>query len=214
MKALILKDYYNIKKQGKFILGVTILYGIIGMFISGSFLAPFLGILCLILPINTFSFDKYSKWDNYALTLPVTRTQLALSKYVVGFALVLSAIIINILFYGASFLLPDSQPLPPEVFLLTCYSILCASSLAFSILFPFIFKFGIEKSRIVLIVIFLIPSLSIALFPTLGSTLNHQLSFFAQLSFPTILFMLSILIVIILTISMVISIKILKKKDF
>jgi len=214
MKALILKDFYNLKKQGRFILGVAILYGIIGMFISGEFFAPFLGILCLILPINIFSFDKNSNWDNYALTLPLTRAQLAVSKYVTGFLLVFCAIALNTIFYGISYLLPNTLPLSATTHLIICYSIFCTASLAFSVLFPFIFKFGVEKSRIILIIIFLLPSITIAALPKLAGEMEVNLRFLSQSS-PAILAIVSFVILLsILAISISISIGIINKKDF
>ncbi|MEA4988154.1 MAG: ABC-2 transporter permease [Anaerovorax sp.] len=214
MKALILKDLFNIKKQGKFIFGVVLIYGLIGMFLDVNFLGPFLIILCLILPINTFSFDKYSKWDNYALTLPVTRAQLVISKYLLGLSLAIFAILINSVFYLISYLIPGSQPIQIEAHLIFCYSILFASLICFSILFPFVFKLGIEKSRIVLFVIFLIHSISITLFPELFDLIEDKFGFLVQYSFVFIILVSLVMLISIFTLSICISIGILNKKDF
>lgn len=214
MKALILKDLYNIKKQGKFLFSIVMIYGLISMFLDANFLSPALIILCLILPINTFSFDKYSKWENYALTLPITRSEMVVSKYFLGLLLVVLGILINSLFYSLSYLIPDSQPISIEFHLLTCYSMILATSLCFSILFPFVFKLGIEKSRIVLFVVFLLPIISIALFPELFDLIENKFGILTQFSFVFIMLISFIMRISILSLSICVSIGILNKKDF
>ena len=88
MKGLLMKDLLNLKRQGGIILLVLAMYG---LFAFSSGMSEVLGsMICVfgaMLPVTALAYDERAKWDKYALTMPVTRRQMVLSKYLLGLLL-------------------------------------------------------------------------------------------------------------------------------
>ena len=117
-----------------------------------------LTVMVLLLPVNALAYDENCKWDAYALTMPVTRRDLALSKYLLalvgaGAMALLSAVCA--LMMGAT---------PDEVFS-TIGLLLAAGLCMISIMLPLLFRFGVQKGRMVMIVVVLLPVALTVMFP-------------------------------------------------
>jgi ABC-type transport system involved in multi-copper enzyme maturation permease subunit len=118
--------------------------------------------------INSFSYDSTAKWDRYALSLPISRKDIVVSKYVVSVLLIICgaaiSTILNILLsiYKNTF--------TTDVFIIN-YSILFVAVVYISILIPLIYKFGVEKSRILIFAVFFIPTIIVTLSSRLGISL-------------------------------------------
>ena len=109
-------------------------------------------------PGDLLAYDENCKWDAYALTMPVTRRDLALSKYLLalvgaGAMALLSAVCA--LMMGAT---------PDEVFS-TIGLLLAAGLCMISIMLPLLFRFGVQKGRMVMIVVVLLPVALTVMFP-------------------------------------------------
>ncbi|SEW41435.1 ABC-2 transporter permease [[Clostridium] fimetarium] len=159
MLGLMIKDVYTIKRQFKivvlmsiFYIGFSILDNNIGFL---SFVALFANI-GLILPI--FSYDEKGQWDKYARILPVSYEKMVLSRYVE--VLIVNGVMLAILIPISLFVKK------PEEEFLEILSILVAvisiGVLLISIMFPIIYKKGIEKARIMIFVVILVPTCLIA----------------------------------------------------
>lgn len=99
MKGLILKDIYNLKKQYKVLLLLFVFYTGFSLFTGDAgFLTGVLSLMMVMLTITTLAYDERSKWEKYALTMPVSRTDLVLSKYLLGFLLSVATFILNLIF--------------------------------------------------------------------------------------------------------------------
>ena len=85
MKGLLIKDLYLVKGYGTSIILISALFIAIGI-MNGSY--AFLMLTALysaMISINTMSYDERGHWDTYADSLPVSRTQVVLSKYILSF---------------------------------------------------------------------------------------------------------------------------------
>ena len=83
MKGLILKDLLNLKSTFK-MLGVMMLFFAVVFLPQGN--GAIFGIIIMMfamMVVTTISCDDLAKWDAYALTMPVTRKEMVLSKYLV-----------------------------------------------------------------------------------------------------------------------------------
>ena len=81
MKGLILKDFYSLKVYVKTLLVMVVIYALLGIFTdSPSMLSGLIGVFCMILPVTSFSYDKYFKWEEFALSLPLRRTKISRLK--------------------------------------------------------------------------------------------------------------------------------------
>lgn len=159
MTALLLKDLYNLKKQFSLLFIFAAAYGAISI-LSGqmSFLIGILSVMCIMLPVSSFSFDHYSKWDNYALTLPLTRTQIIRSKYLLSICALGCSAVLSFLVQLAALLFTD-QGLFETEFLSFLFGMLGTSVIYNSISLPIMIKLGPERGRSAMIGLFLVPFL-------------------------------------------------------
>ncbi|QIB67829.1 ABC-2 transporter permease [Aminipila butyrica] len=150
MKGLILKDFLMLKKQMMPGLLFILLYGVITLLSHDSnLLTGFIIILCTMLPVNALSLDDRAGFPKYALTMPVSRNTLVISKYVLGLILIGAG---NILALTANRLVGQSSWLE-SLWIITLTMVIGCLLLSLSL--PTFFKFGHEKGRIVLLCLML-----------------------------------------------------------
>ena len=143
MKGLLLKDLYLIKTVCRTNILCVVLFAVVSVFSEENmFFLFFPCIIASMLPITLLSYDERDKWTEYALTLPCTRAQLVSGKYIIGLLGIVSAVLLNVLaqaFFG-------SYP-RAELAVLSAV-MLSVGLLGPAVLYPLIFKFGIEKGRL------------------------------------------------------------------
>ena len=153
MIGLLKKDLYTLKAQIKIFLVFFAIYGVWSVADSNMSMFSYMTIMMgIFITITSISYDERSHWNKYALTLPITRKELAISKHVLAYlSLIASSIlpvIVTIIFRTGS--LQSS---------LQTYSILLSGTLIIiSILLPINLKLGVEKARFVIILFALVPS--------------------------------------------------------
>lgn len=203
MMGLILKDLYNLKKQSKFYFILLVFYFLIGMANNSiSMFGTMLCVLAAMLPVTAMAYDEKNNWDRYALTMPLSRKDMVLSRYILG--LIFSFIAFMISIASSFFLIKDSfvESITMNLGALSFVWILM------SIIFPIIFKFGIEKGRILLMMILFAPSMIVLFLSNYGIQLPDEETI------KPYLYYLPIVIIIIFILSLFISISIYNKKEF
>ncbi len=156
MKGLILKDLYNLKNNGKSIIFVLVVFSFVSFSQNNiGFLIGYTILLGSMLVINTMSYDNIAKWDKYALTMPVTRRDVVFSKYLVSIisSFMGAAIAIALCFAQEVY----KNKLDVMEILVVTGIVLAIDFLFISFILPIVYKFGVEKSRIFILVIFIIP---------------------------------------------------------
>lgn len=204
MMGLILKDIYTLKKQWKVMLVIFAFYFFISiMGQDAGYFSIMTVIYSFLLPITALAFDEQSHWDKYALALPLSRTAIVLSKYVlaIGINLVMTAItlIVNLAFIYYY----DLEIIPIELLALTLGAC-TVGIIILAVMMPLFFKFGVEKARMVMIVVVLLPTVLIMLFP----------EFFASVPIAKIIPIIPLVVVALLCVSCFLSIKIYQHKEF
>ena len=210
MKSLILKDLITFRGYLKTMILILVFFSIMTYSMDDvSFLSGMIILWLTMLPITSFSYDQHAKWDLFGHTLPVSRKQMVSSKYVlgllfVGFATVI-ALTLNIVISLIKSINFDL------LFLIEVNVAIGLVAIVFlSILFPLIYKFGVEKSRMFVFVILAIPSIIVILMSNAGL----QLPTFDYIT-PELLLVGGIVVVAIVTmISYFVSLKIYLAKDF
>lgn len=151
MKALIIKDFLNLKKNIKMMLITTFIYILFFITYDPKFLCGLLIMIFSLQSLSTFSYDEYSNWDVFALSLPISRKELTLSKYIV-FSIfpIFGALLAIILTTGISLF---KGIMPNDELLISAIACLFTAELLVFILLPFIFKYGIERGRIMMMVL-------------------------------------------------------------
>ena len=152
MKGLLLKDWYVIFKQGKVMFLFVLLYLILGALEENTFFGAFAVLFLSLLPITVMGFDERSKWDRFAVTLPVTRKQLVLEKYLFSLIALGAGTALYLVFSIAGSAFAHRTTDLAE--LLGVLAPMLSVSLIFSAVnFPMMFKLGVEKGRLWFILI-------------------------------------------------------------
>ncbi|MEG1072754.1 MAG: ABC-2 transporter permease [Oscillospiraceae bacterium] len=152
MKGLILKDFYLIKTQSKFLLVFALVYG--ALCLSGTMEPSFVSGLALMLTVSlsvsTFSYDDLAHWEKYAAATPAGRRGVVQEKYLFTLLMVLGITAVTALFnvvYSA--VRRDFAQLPAN--LVATAICVVAGLLIATVLLPLLFKFGAEKSRMMML---------------------------------------------------------------
>ncbi len=141
MKALLYKDFRILWKSTKAMLLLVVIFCLIpnNSFMNmGLFFVVYTGML----PLSLLAYDERSHWDRLVLMLPVTPRDVVRSKYVAGWYLTLGAGVL----YLIGRLVFERMPLQEAVSQLALA--LAASLLFQAILYPVIFRMGVEKGRL------------------------------------------------------------------
>ncbi|MDO4924601.1 MAG: ABC-2 transporter permease [Turicibacter sp.] len=151
MKGLILKDLLNLKKAIKTMLIVGISYSIFFSTVQPTFLTGILTLLFSMQSLSSFSYDEYAKWDSYALTFPISRKDLVFSKYILFMTFPIIGSFLSIIL--STIICLFKQTLIVEEIFASAMGFLFSMEILLLILLPLIFKFGIERGRIMITVV-------------------------------------------------------------
>ena len=210
MTSLVLKDLLNLRSYFKTIIIFIVFYGFINYSMDdSSFLAGMVILLFTMMPISSFTYDQQAKWNVFGQSLPVTRKEIVLSKYIlsgiflfVGFAVsVVMSVLISMV---------KSTIIEWENLFISNASIVAVAIVLLSILIPLIYKFGVEKSRFMMMVIILVPIIISITLPKLGLKIPTDL----DLSLPIVYGIIVFAEIVMTIVSFLISLKIFVTKDF
>lgn len=166
MIALLTKDLLSLKKTSLKILLVMGIYAFIFSAAGGlAFLSAFITIFSTLLIMNTFAYDELAKWDSYVLSLPVSKKEIVLSKYLLNIFLSIAGITV-------SFLLALITRKWDADLSTIVYCFFAGSLIISAVLIPLLIKFGTQKARIWIMLIFLLPGVGGALIKNLGLNLS------------------------------------------
>ena len=166
IKGLLKKDLYNLASYKTTLIIIVIFCG---MAIIGTdaiyWGSVVIGIIVGMISLSTFSYDEMAKSNRYILTLPVTRKEIVLEKYILAIGatilgsllgFVLTLLIGNIMNYVR----PDNViDINIDTLLATTIGGLFGVSLIQAIQIPSIFKWGAEKGRIQMFIVLFVLAL-------------------------------------------------------
>lgn len=152
MKSLLYKDLVNLRQQLRFYVVFLAVYLIIGIRQQNfAVLGGVMSIFSVMLPITAYSYDERSGWDKYALTMPFRIKDLILSKYVLAFlGVLISALSVSVLNIAARIDLKEALGIAGAYLALGLF--------VMDLILPIIFRFGVEKGRVFMILVFLLPT--------------------------------------------------------
>nr|WP_245156634.1 ABC-2 transporter permease [Clostridium aminobutyricum] len=212
---MIIKDFLNLKKQAVPIGAFLILYFVISALSGDStFFAGVLMMSFAILPITALAYDDRANWNKYALTMPISRQMLVVSKYLMALILLgiggLTILLFNTFFGNYNL---------HEGLLATC-TMMFIGVLIFSISLPLNYKFGTEKSRYILIGVCVLPAVFVSMLG-IGVTTEPSDEMVGILDLLEILLESNwfiaaelLLSAIVFFVSMMASVRIIQKKEF
>ncbi len=149
MLACLKKDAYTIRGYCLYFLFIIVFFSVIPYLSQDpdmAFFAMYPRIFIGMLPLTVYTYDEREHWCSYCLTLPISRRDYVLGKYLLGILLALALTALNALLDLGFGLLGRSG---------TDLSLglnLGMSLLMPAVTLPFLFRFGAEKGRIIYLV--------------------------------------------------------------
>ncbi|OUM97386.1 MAG: hypothetical protein A9Z00_09980 [Thermobacillus sp. ZCTH02-B1] len=163
MTGFILKDLLTLRRYLKLIaLAIAILAGMSWYLDNPAFVSAMIAMQFAMLPVTSFAYDHQAKWELFARTLPVSGREIVAGKYVLSIASTTAGTVIGI---GLALVigLLKGEPADPRDLALVGGFIFAAGLLFLSVMIPLIYKFGVEKSRFMLLAVACIAVLVAAL---------------------------------------------------
>lgn len=223
MKGLLIKDLNILLLQCRFIiimvLGIAFLMTV--TMDNPSFLIAYLTMLCSMLALTTISYDELDNGYTFLFTLPITRKDYVLAKYIMA-----------VLVGGLAWLLSTVVCIAVSVARIEQYAIgegileavlvlgICMSLLF--IMIPVQLKFGSEKSRIVLFAIAGVVFVGAYLFDYVMEKINGEVSLWmegmlhkiSELSLVVLGMGVVAIMLVVIVISILVSVRVVEKKEF
>lgn len=210
MLGLIKKDFLMLRGNFKTWLILLFVYIVMAFqeSMSLTFLLPFMSIVTML---STFSYDSYNKWDAYVCSLPDGRKNSVRAKYIATILLILVTVLITTIltiiigYYRTKTI--NLESMIEEIF-----GSIFATTLLQSIMYPAIYKYGVEKARIAIFIVIFGTAL---VFGVLSKYIDFQ-SIIQGLAFldKCMMIIIPIIIVAMLCISYKISEAIYKRKEY
>ena len=216
MKGLLLKDFYLLKNMKN----TCMLFFVIALIllVSGQNVGFVLGytvVTSLSLIFNIHTLDTMDNGEVFLMTLPVERKYYAMEKYLISY---ISVIAINVII---SAIIVVTSVIRGELELKELmridFAIICMVSIFIAIMLPVNMKFGVEKGRILMVVLFAGFMGILMLMENMLDKLEHFLANVLQQldKNPMLVFLGTVVIcVVINAASMAITVHIVKKKEF
>lgn len=210
MKGLLIKDFKSMKYTLKGNLLFICIFLVIGIFSNNPvFITTFMTILGLNHTISTMSYDESYGWNQYALTMPIKRKDLVISKYLFSYLILFSSLILTTIFliiasfFNTKMILGEFLSVILASFVVVGYMI--------STMIALIIKKGVEKSRSLFFLVIFIPGLLITGLIFISKSTNiFQLT---EELFLKLLIVSPLILLLYTFITMKIAINTLEKKD-
>lgn len=213
MKGLLLKDFYTVKSMWKYILFIAIVFSLSFAGNGDGTLAAMFSFVSTILLINSLAQDEMDQWNQTALTMPLTCSQIVLAKYLFAMLLCVFGTICGLLLTLVIRLIglgPDLMPL--EMVALSSAVSSAVILLVIALMVPMNLKFGVQKSRYLLLAFVVIPVLLGTLADASGLRIPSMMYF--GVSGAGLSVMVILALVLIVFASFRISVRIMEKKEY
>lgn len=210
MKGLLIKDLAILKQQSRSLLAIVLIA--VFMMVAEknvNFVVSYVNILFVMFGITTLNYDAFDNGFTFLFTLPITKKMYVAEKYLFSLMCVAAGILISVVF-----VLAVGQMSPIALGFLAGYAMFEVVFL--SLLLPIELKYGPEKGRIAMIVLFaIIMAITFGIKKVAVDVDFSKLIYFLETSSKSVLIAIgSVLAVVIMGISYLISCRVMEKKEF
>ena len=151
IRALIYKDVLVLwKKQKLLLLMMIMFFSFAALELGYEFFAIYPAVALCTMSLNTISFDEKSGWEKYAAALPYGVRRIVTAKYLLTLGGIVAATALYLLSgLICSLIRRTGMSLPVDGF----SAILFASTASMAVMLPVTLCFGMEKSRIIYLIL-------------------------------------------------------------
>ena len=153
MRGLIEKDLRLTLSRKQTLIIFCVMALVMGLSMDGSFIVGYLTMLSTITAVGTISYDEFDNSLAFLMTLPFDRKTYVREKYLFCLLMAAAAWCVGLVLYGVGAVIRH-LPFDPADELPMLLSLLPVLYLSAAIMIPLQLKFGAEKSRIVLFILF------------------------------------------------------------
>ena len=150
MKGLLIKDFDTILKQ----LRIYLVLIAVMTFLPGFSMLTFAVVYVTMIPMTAIAYDERSKWDKLAAMMPYSAADVVLSKYVLGFLLVLGTGVFAC--FAQAVVGIFTHTALTGTFFTKLALVICFALVIESIELPVLIRFGVEKGRLLMILFMVI----------------------------------------------------------
>ena len=222
MKGLLIKDFRLLKNQKNFFILVFVMA--VFLTITGgdesspaTFVLPYVGFVCSFFVLSTISYDEYDNGNAFLFTLPFDRKIYALEKYIFGIVTGGAGLLLILAFI----LIYIDGMAGAEQTGETLFTAGVSAALLFfflAVMIPFQLKFGPEKGRIAMFIVLLgTMALVFGIVKLAGlddSALREAARVMGRMGLSGVAAVCIAAAAAVMVISMLISTRILEKKEF
>lgn len=158
MSGLLLKDLYNMKSVLLLYLLFPIAMSVFCLMNENLsmiiFIPSFMG---LFMTISSFAYDELSRFPEYALSLPLLKKDIVYSKYCLSLITLVIFFIFSLIIAGVLLLLMPARFSNNTFyeFMIGSFASVAVIIVLISFMIPFMFKYGTEKARLIIVAAFL-----------------------------------------------------------
>ena len=216
MTGLFVKDWALMGRQLRILVVYILVFTAIFSFTmqDGNFLTGFITVISVMMTINCFAYDEQCNFDKLVAASPIPRSRIVVARYLVAMAMGGAGGLMIMLVDMAARMIQGSGGEGLLVSLLTFIASFGTAVLLISILFPLFYRFGVNKSRLIMLLICGIPAVGAALIGWLA-----QKGVFPAVSLPdsflrSLPLFIAAIILLGLWLSVSVSIRIYQRKEF
>lgn len=205
MKGLLIKDFYIIKKQCYFTFILAAFFLILYAFMQTNIFPLMFSILFISATlVNLLYYDDFYKWNTFEITMPVSRKEIVTEKYLILLIILIPSILISSSIYFF---------INKDIFstLNILYALLSIGLILPIIIFPFYYKFGYGKARLMTLIV---SGICGAIIGGLGIAKSSQSTNILNTMPNLYYFVFPLIIISLVLISYFISLKVYSKREF
>mgnify|MGYP002571157118 CR=1 FL=1 len=145
IRGLLLKDIFELWAQYRVQLVLTGVYLLLPLFIKGIGLFASVGMMLLaMMPVYALGYDERCRWERYALAMPVRKSDLFWSRFLLGVVAIALGAAVQAL---AALLTGRGE-------LLSSLAVTAPSAVVYLLItLPLMMKLGVEKGRFLLLLL-------------------------------------------------------------
>lgn len=220
--ALLKKDLYNLSSYKTSIIIILILVPVFCISISDiQFIIPALTMMLGMIAISTFSYDDMSKANKYIKAMPCTKKEVVRGKYILAImGILLGGVIGTIVTIVVGNIINIVNPssdvvLNYQEIIINALTWMVGLFIIQNIQIPLLYKYGSEKSRIVMVMLMILAGgLIIFISPLISAIYNMANIQIPENLYTTIIGIgLTVLVIVMYVISFKMSYKIYKNKE-
>ena len=221
MKGVITKDLLSLKQVALTMSILMMFYLFLGFMSmknsdgSMSYFSIMALVINVMVPLSCAGYDEQCGWDQFGAALPVSKNQIVACRYLVN--LMVMGFTTLVVFVGNMiFMACGGNASGPETYVIP----IVLSLFYVAIITPIIYKFGVQKSRIIVIAAMLLPSMLVFALAMLWngsaeeeSSLLDSLDRLASIPVIPAFIMASVIAVAVYVLSLLLSMKIYNHKE-